>query len=152
MAKQTVKIADLVQANQLIDVSDDQQICVRPLNLREMVQLFVDSRDVFLPLYAAGASGTTSEALAPFLMSSPELVAKIIAIACDEPDSVEAVEQHMPATVQLIALAEIWKLSVPDQKKATLLLSEVTSLLQKLSEKEGFVTPATASPMTLQPQ
>ena len=65
-------------------------------------------------------------------------------MASDEPESAAIVEKHMPATVQLIALSEIWKASVPDQKKASLLLSEVTTLLQKLSEKSEPIMPADA--------
>ena len=85
-------------------------------------------------------------------MSAPDVVAKIIAMASDEPESAPVVEKHMPATVQLIALSEIWALSVPDQKKAAQLLSEVTSLLQRLSEKGDIAPAAMPSPMTLQPQ
>jgi hypothetical protein len=153
MAKQVVKIADLAQLTSTVDVSDDKQIVVRALSLREMVKLFVESYDAFMPLYAAGLSGDFSvEKMAPFLLTSPEVVAKIIAMASDEPDSADKVEQHMASTVQLIALAEVWKLSVPDPKKASLLLSEVTRLLQSLSEKEGVLIPPPVSPMSLQPQ
>lgn len=152
MAKTVVKIADLAQFNRSVDISDNQQIVVRALNLREMVGLFIDAKDVFLPLYAAGISGeATAESLAPFLLSSPELVAKIIAMASDDLASAPTVEKHMAATVQLIALSEIWQLSVPDQKKASRLLSEVTSLLQRLSEKEAAAIQQTSSPTSLQP-
>lgn len=153
MPKKTVKIADLAQLSRPVDISDDQQIMVRALNLREMVKLFVDSREVFLPLYAAGIEGKVDpEQLGPFLMSAPEVVARIIAMASDEPDSALVVEKNMPATVQLIALSEIWKASVPDQKKASLLLSEVTNLLQKLSEKGEALAQQTPSQTELQPQ
>jgi hypothetical protein len=153
MASKVVKIADLAQLSRPVDISEDQHIMVRALNLREMVGLFVESRDVFLPLYAASLEGSNvTEVLAPFLLSAPEVVAKIIAMASDDPDSALVVEKNMAATVQLIALAEIWKVSVPDQKKARELLSEVTSLLQKLSERSGNVTPQTASQTSLQPR
>jgi hypothetical protein len=153
MAKQTVKIADLAQLTRPVDISEDQQIMVRALNLREMVSLFIDSRDTFLPLYAASLEGVnTVEALGPFLLTAPEVVAKIIAMATDEPESAAVVEKNMPATVQLIALSEIWKASVPDQKKANQLLSEVTKLLQKLSERSGSSIQPPSSPMELQPQ
>lgn len=154
MAQKTVvKIADLAQLNRLVDISDEQQISVRPLNLREIVQLFIESREVFLPLYAAGVEGrVTPDDLGPFLLSAPEIVARIIAMAMDEPDKVAAVEKQMPATVQLIALSEIWKASIPDQKKASQLLSEVTKLLQKLSEENEQKLQQTASVTSLQPQ
>lgn len=152
MAKQTVKLADLAQLSRPVDISDDQQIVVRALNLREMVTLFIESQDVFLPLYAAGIDGKAdAEHLGPFLLSAPDVVAKIIAMASNEPESAATVEQNMPATVQLIALAEIWKASVPDQKKASQLLSEVTGLLQRLSEKAEVDQKllVTSSPTTL---
>lgn len=151
--KQIVKIADLAQIGRTVDISDSQQIRVRALNLREMVGLFVDSREAFLPLYAAGIEGRiNAEQLGPFLLTAPDVVAKIIAIAMDESESAAIVQQHMPATVQLIALSEIWKLSVPDPKKANLLLSEVTNLLQKLSERDALEAQKTVSQMSLQPQ
>jgi hypothetical protein len=153
MAKQVIKIADLAQLGRLVDVSETQQIMVRALNLREMVKLFVDSRDVFMMLYAAGIEGRASaEQLGPFLLTAPETVAQIIAFATDEPESAKVVEDRMPATVQLIALSEIWKASIPDAKKARELLSEVTTLLQKLNADGETALPPSPSPMTLQPQ
>lgn len=153
MAKTTIKIADLAQLNRPVDVAEDQQILLRPLNLREIVQLFIDSREVFLPLYAAGLEGKmTAEAFAPFLISAPDVVARIIAMASDDPASAPVVEQRMAATVQLIALSEIWQMSVPDQKKAKQLLSEVTALLQKLSAESENAIQQTSSPTSLLPQ
>lgn len=153
MAKQTIKIADLAQLARPVDISDTEQIMVRALSLKEMVGLFIDSRDAFLPLYAAGMEGKVdAEQLGPFLLTAPDVVAKIIALATDEPESAHIIEQRMPATVQLIALSEIWKASVPDPKKARELLSEVTTLLQRLNERAGAVIPVISSPVTLQPQ
>ena len=154
MAKQVIKIADLAQFNRTVDVSEETQISVRPLNLHEMVQLFIDSRELFLPLYALGVEGKVSmETLSPFLLSAPTMIAKIIAMSADDLDSAPVVEKNMAATVQLIALKEIWQMSIPDQKKASQLLSEVTKLLQRLSEEEEKnKTPQASSPMVLQPQ
>jgi len=150
--KQVVKITDLAQLSRPVDISDDKQIMVRALNLREMVTLFVDSRDVFLPLYAAGVEGRMNpDDLAPFLLSAPQVVAQIIAMAGDEPESASTVEKLMPATSQLIALSEIWRASVPDQKKAKQLLSEVTALVQKLSEKGENLLQKTPSLMDSPP-
>lgn len=134
--KRILKIAQLAQLKHMVDISDTEVIEVRPLSLIEMVKLFLDSKDAFLPLFAAGVEGKLrTEDLLPFLMSTPEIVARIIAFASDEPDQVEAVQKCMPATVQLIALREIWKASVPEPKKAQELLSEVMALLSKLKEK-----------------
>ncbi|PWT91214.1 MAG: hypothetical protein C5B54_05775, partial [Acidobacteria bacterium] len=107
--KKTVKIGDLTQLTRPVSISEDEQILVRPLTLKEMVSLFFDSRDAFLALYQAGVEGATPESLAPFLLTAPELVAKIIAIASDDPGSAKSVENHLPGTVQLIALHEVWQ-------------------------------------------
>lgn len=147
MAKKTVKISDLAQRKRKVDISDEEDIEVRALNLREIVTLFIDSREAFLPLYAAGLEGKVNpESLAPFLLSAPDVVARIIAMASDDLDSVSFVE-NLPATVQLIALSEIWQASVPDQKKALQLLSEVTKVLQKLSDDEKLKKASEAIPI-----
>lgn len=148
MAKQTIKIADLAQLGADVDVSETQSIHVRALTLKEMVALFVESQEVFLPLFEMGLSNPTPEQLAPFLLSAPNMVARIIALASDEPDQSETIEAKMPATVQLIALFEVWKASVPDPKKAKELLSEVTALLRKL-EKDGKEAQQTSSQTNL---
>lgn len=141
--KRTVKLADLVNRPRPVDVSDEEQILVRALTLKEMVTLFLESQEAFLTLYAAGLKGgDMEEALSPFLLTAPELIAKIIALASDEPESKDAVETSMPATVQLIALVEVWKASVPDPKKASELLSEVMAQLQKANEKLMKSTPS----------
>jgi hypothetical protein len=132
--KTRIKLADLIQLGADVEVAPDQTIRLRPLTLREMINLFMSEAEAFLGLYAQGVEGKTgTQELLPFLLASPQLVAKIIAFASDEPDQAEAVEKSMPATVQLIALGEIWKLSVPDPKKAQELLSEVMVLSRKLN-------------------
>jgi len=153
MAKTVVKIKELAQLGTPVDISDTEQIMVRALSLKEMVTLFIESKDVFISLYSVGLEGPTVEVLAPFLLSAPDVVARIIALASDEPESAAVIEQRLPATVQLIALAEIWSLSVPDPKKARELLSEVTALLQKLKAKGEFLeAQKISSPTTLPPE
>lgn len=128
-----VKLSDLVNNKKVIEISDEMSIEVRPLPVKTMVNLLVNQTDKFIELYSLGAEGKlTAKDLGPFLVAAPRLVADIIALASGEPEKAEEVENYMPASVQLIALGEIWKLSVPDPKKAKELLSGVTSLLQKL--------------------
>lgn len=152
--KKIIKLSDLANIKRPLDVSDEHQVMIRALTLREMVTLFLESQDAFLPLFAAGLDGKFEvKELMPFLLTSPTLVAKIIALASDEPDASQSVETSMPATVQLIALSEIWRASIPDPKKARELLSEVTALLQKAYEtgqKEiAKGQPPTPSPIIL---
>jgi hypothetical protein len=133
--KKIIKLADMVNLGRDVEVAEGQFIRMHALTLQQMIELFLEAQDEFLPLYAAGLDGLSVETLAPFLLSSPVLVAKIIAIASDDAENFVTVQKHMPATVQLIALAEVWKASVPDAKKAQELLSEVTALLRTLQAK-----------------
>lgn len=154
MPKRTIKISELVSIGRPVDVSEGEQIMVRALNLEEVIVLFTDSKDMFLALYEAAIKDSSPEQLMPFIIASPEFVARIIAMATDESESVALIQKHMPATVQLVALSEIWKASVPDPKKAKELLSEVTALLQKLDD-ENKKTPAPvliSSPTTSPPE
>jgi hypothetical protein len=130
--KKTVKIKDLAQFAIPVSISETEQVLLRALTLKEMVQLFIQQQDTFLLLYQAGFEPTVTS-LAPFLLTAPDLVAQVIALASDEPEAATTVETTWPGTVQLIALAEVWKMSVPDPKKAKELLSEVMALLQKLN-------------------
>lgn len=137
MAKNILKLSDLAQLGAEVEIAPEQWIRVRALSLSEMIQLFLGHVDDFLSLYNKGAEGALEvKDLLPFLLASPRLVGEIIARAADEPDGVDAVVNKMAATSQLIALQEIWRLSVPDQKKAKKLWSEVTALLQKHKEKQ----------------
>src|SRR5882724_9160789 len=131
VTKKTVKLKDMAQLGAFVDISAEEQFFVRPLNLREMITLFITSRDAFLSLFSAGVNAVSSKDLAGFMVASPDLVAHIIALASDEPDGVEMVKSKLSGPVQLIALWEVWKASVPDAKKLNELLSEVTALLQK---------------------
>jgi len=138
-SKKTVKLKDLLSVKHQVDISNTEQFEVRPLTFEEMLKLFVDESENFMALYSRGLEGnTTLASLSPFLVAAPGLVAKIIALASDEPEEADHIRLKMSGTVQLIALGEIWKLSVPDPKKAQELLSGVMALAQKLT-KEGKV-------------
>jgi hypothetical protein len=140
--KRAVKLSDLLQLGTEVEVAPGQVLRVRPLNLMEIIRLFIDQTENFLSLYASGLDGKFEvKDLAPFLLSCPDMIAQIIAFASDEPDQAGVVQKNMPGTVQLIALSEIWKLSVPDAKKAKELLSEVTALLRRAQENQSSASP-----------
>ena len=153
--KRTIKLADLANIARPVDISEEEQILVRALTLDDVIVLFTDSRDLFLALYETGMKDNpVPEDFTPFLISSPGLVAQIIAMAMDEPEGIPMIRKRLPATVQLVALVEIWKASVPDPKKARELLSEVTALLQELEDKQKKTQELqqTSSPMTSPPE
>lgn len=146
--RKTIKLSEMAGlTNRTVEINDEHQFTVRPLTLREMVVLFTESQEDFLPLYEIGLDldGLTSEKLLPFLIAAPNLVARVIALSANPvtPDRelqhthLQEVLDHMPVAVQLIALSEIWKASVPDAKKAQELLSMVAALLKTGREKAG---------------
>lgn len=133
--KNRPKLADLLQFGSEVELTPGKMLSVRPLNLDEMVTLFLKYQRAFIGMYATAQSAGDSLVLqlGPFLAAAPDLVATIIAIASDSMDedgAVEIVKRQMPATVQLIALEAIWRTSVPDPKKAKELLSGVMAQLQ----------------------
>lgn len=124
-----IKIADLLQLETQVELQPGVSVPVRALTLQEMMKLLVGARETFVALYSQGVSGS-SDSLAPFLLAAPDLVVKIVALGLGA-EGQEADIAKLAPTVQLIALNEIWKLSVPDPKKAQELLSEVTAQLKK---------------------
>lgn len=140
-----VKIADLLPVSESVEVAPGKFLVLHPLSLDEMLKLFMAHQTSFLALYAKGMQSKENPDLAPFLLVAPELVSTMIAYAADAVGQ-EADVALLPATVQLIALEAIVRLSVPDPKKAKELLSGVMAQLRRLSQKgEQSQTEATPS-------
>jgi hypothetical protein len=136
-----------------VEVAPGKTFTVRPLNLEEMVKLLISNQEAFFHMYAAAVEGQKNDVmnLAPVLMAAPEMAAMVIAIASDqEPldEAAAAVQARMPAAVQLIALTEIFKLSVPDPKKTYALLSEVMGRLQGFAKSPAKEVLKMSSPET----
>src|SRR5689334_15848153 len=97
-SKRTLKLKEIgelssrpVEAGKDMD-GNDVQFMVRGLSLQEIIQVFLESQDAFLSLYAAAVKDEmTVQMFAPFLLSAPEMVARIIALASDEPESVKTI-------------------------------------------------------------
>jgi hypothetical protein len=148
----SVRIRDLIQLEESVEVSPGHRLPIHGIPLNGIVQLFTEHQEEFMALYAKGQAmgkGSKIEALAPFLLAAPDFVAAVVAIGSDTQGQEEDIKK-MPATVQLIALHAIWKLSVPDPKKAQELLSEVMDQLRKLSQKAKTKTSArkTSTPLS----
>lgn len=101
---------------------------VRALNMKELVQLIVDHREGMVALFDGGMAGDLSR----FVDEAPDLSRDIIALSAGVTDSeeIEAIEQ-LPGTVQLVALLEIWRLTVPQPKKLVELLSALRTQVEK---------------------
>lgn len=134
--KRRLKLLDLVNTEDEVEVAPGDWLGVRPLTLEEMIHLLMNFQGAFLSLYekALNTGNLEDMDLGAFILAAPALVAKIIAISTDgdEPGMMDKIRTGMAATVQLIALTKIMKISVPDPKKAAELLSVVTAQLRNL--------------------
>jgi hypothetical protein len=124
-----------------VEIAPGVHLNIRPLNLEEMVLLVAEHQDVFIKLYTSAVESKGENLdIGPVLLAAPDVCAKIIAMAADEEDLAEAaahIQHNMSVTVQLIALVEIWKASVPDPKKALSLVSQVMAQLRQLSVSDS---------------
>jgi hypothetical protein len=138
------KLKDLANLKHPVTIAPDTEIELRGLSLTELIMLFSKSEDALMHLIGLMAvENPKAENLSGLLLAAPTLVHEIIALASDEPTEIEAAGK-LPATAQLIALFEVFKMTVPDPKKAQELLSEVTALLQSSMSKVREMTNALA--------
>ena len=128
-----VNIAALLPKPIEVEVSPGNMLVLKPLTLEQMVTLLIDNQRLFLIMYSQFESGSTMEAkVGTMLVTAPEFIARLIAMAADAEGQEDDIKR-LPPTVQLIAVHELWKASVPDPKKAKELLSEVMAQLRKAS-------------------
>ena len=123
-----VKLSEVIPVTAIVEVAEGTAIELRPISLENIVELFWGFQDAFISLYAEGNNENPN--FAALVAAAPELVATAIAYSAGEKDSVNAVKM-LPATVQLIALTEVWKLSVPDVKKLKEVLVDLSKQIAK---------------------
>lgn len=133
-----VKISELLPKPALIDTGTGE-FSVHALDLKEIVELITEYREGMAMLFDGGMAGKD---LTPVVAKAPFMVRDIIAKAADvdDPEEVNAIE-HLPGTVQLVALMEIWKLTVPQPKKMLQLLSMVREQLEAQSPEQKSPAP-----------
>lgn len=140
----TVKISDLLEQPVVVKVGKGS-LTVRALSLSEIVQLLMSRQEEFLSIYAEGSSAKPN--YTKFLLATPDMVADILSLAMCAPGQ-QADIKKLPGTVQLTALAETWRLSVPDPKALKESLSVVMAELRELSSNEKVkqeIAPAKSS-------
>jgi hypothetical protein len=123
-----VKISDLLVKPIAIPVGGGNELMVKPLSMDAIVSVIKDYREPILQLIATAQQGKPDFAAA--LTMAPNMVASIIAFAADAQGQEEDVKQ-LPGPVQIHAMAEIWKASVPDVKKLIDSLSGVMGQAKK---------------------
>lgn len=148
-----LKILDLFElSSETVEISPGKFIPVDPLSLEQMISLFIHYQEPFIKMYGAEFQKNGIINLTPFLLAAPEMMARIIAIGCDndDPDTIAGIRKKMPAQLQLIAVEKIWAISVPDPKKFAELLSGVMALLRNANARHvpTSETPTNDSPTT----
>jgi hypothetical protein len=127
--KKMVKISDLFQKPEQIEVNPGQFLEVQGIPLSDIVAMLWSNQEAFLSIYASGQQEKPNYAM--MLISAPHMVAQVIAAGADAKGQEEDIER-LPAAVQLIALATIWKMTAPDPKKLQECLSTVLAELRTL--------------------
>ena len=139
-----IKVSQILPPPAKIPVGD-QFLEVRGLTLPEIVELISDHRDDFVRLMILARGGVPN--FVEMIEMAPMMVQMILACATgSKGDPVEetAVAQ-LPAGVQLIAMTEIWKLTVTDQKKIQGLLYGALAEMRKLNAVAPDPSPAPTS-------
>ena len=116
-----------------------KEVNVYPLTITDMVAFMMGYKADFLQLYSRLDMNKTALEFADDpdiniqIMHAPRMFAEIIAVSTGDASVAPAVEKQLSQRVQLIALHQIWKISVPDPKRQADLLSEVMGKLLKLT-------------------
>jgi hypothetical protein len=139
-----VKVSQLLPPPARVPIGD-KFLEVRGLTLPEVVQLISDYRLDFVRMLILARSGSPN--FVEVMEMAPQMVSAILCFATGskgDPEE-EAAVSLLPAGVQLIAVSEIWKLTVTDQKKIQGLLSEAMEGLRKLNAPPPEPSPAPTS-------
>lgn len=136
------KIADLLPMPVEVSVGKGKLV-LRHLELQEIVQLLFQHSDTFLAMYME------SESPAPnyfkFLTLAPDLCATTIAMASDDLENANDYRK-LPFSVQLIALEQVWRISVPDPKGLGEMFKNLMNELKHLSEQAEKLEPEEPKP------
>lgn len=128
-----VKITDLLPAPVKIVVAEGKEpLVLRHLELSEIVTLLFSHASEFLAMYAESQNEKPN--YLKFISLAPALCAQAIAMSADDPDNV-ASYRKLPFSVQVIALRELWKVSVPDPKSFGETMRTLFNELKRLSDE-----------------
>lgn len=152
------KFADLLPQPVEVQVSEGKSFQVKGVTLEDLSKLIATYRDDFLMLLYSSRAGGEPD-YAQVILAAPNMVADLISMASGSPEDREEAKT-LPFAVQLTALADIWRLSVPDPKKFQSLLSQgmeeakklsgVVDKLEEKGERENTSKTLTSSTTTVQ--
>lgn len=103
-----------------------------------MRMLFEAERDVSRALDAldkikSGDEADAKETIVALLRETPELVARIIASAADEPDAWQTV-LRLPVSVQAEALAAVWTLTFEEPDSVKKFVASLTAMARAMTD------------------
>lgn len=148
MAKPKLRIAEMLVLEKEVRLSltnSEHVLTIRPLGLEEVMRLLVVHREQFVSLWTEAQKDEPDYAV--FGAGSKQMVAEIIALASGRMDEIDDI-LRMPGTVQVVALADILQLSVPDPKKLLEAIHAVLATVHRLRKDSPQPQPSVASPMT----
>lgn len=124
-----VDFKDLVMPERVIPVSGDQAFTVRALNIYELMSVFNEHLSVLDDLIEGKGDLATSTLVEQF----PDLAAKVIAVAANNPDLVAKVKK-LPTGVQAHALIEIFNMTFPDNELLGKLWARLEEVVTKVAK------------------
>jgi hypothetical protein len=127
-----VRLRDLFPLRDSVQITENAQVEIKPLQLPDIVRLIVKYGDAFVALY--NQSQQDHPSYEGIIVAVPELVNDIICMGADMHDQREDVAL-LPPGPKLQLLARIWGLSVPDPKKLIESLSSLMAQAKRLAEE-----------------
>jgi hypothetical protein len=121
-------LKDIIVTTRKIEVDEEQSFDVRGLTLTDLGQLLAEYKEPIEKLMEGEVD------IATLQDSYPEFMAKVIAMAAEEPDSWETV-MKLGFTTQLLAFEACWDLTVPDYDALGKLIQRIKGLIPKSQGK-----------------
>lgn len=124
-----VKISDLLPKKTSIDTGNGN-LEVGAITLQGITTLIQNYRDPIMQLIATGSKGNPDFSV--LVVSAPNMIRDMIAMGADAVGQEDDIEK-LSFSVQAIAAAKIWEVSVPDVKKLISVLSTVLGQIKSQS-------------------
>lgn len=136
-----MKLKDIVIARETVEVDAEQSFEVRGVSLADVTILFRTYTEEMITLYQKfdeqRVPGTmvTSQFVEQLAMTAlrevPELIFAVVAVAADEPDSVD-IFKKLRTSVQVDAITKVVKLSITSEAELKKVMETATNLVQKV--------------------
>ncbi len=123
-----MSLKDIVDLKTKVEVSEDVSFDVRGLSTEDLA-ILSGAYDKYLDSMFKGELD-----FGKLIKEAPSFVAKVLALATDEPESVEYASK-LPFGIQVKALKSVYDLTFPDEDFLGELVNQLTEVLQNLQAK-----------------